>query len=64
MLEPYDGRLSYGSLWGKGLRAPHNKVTIAKKRHSGMLLAGIHKSFLDTGLKHAGMTKGNSDTHL
>jgi len=27
-----------------------------------MLLAGIQKHFLDTGLKPAGMTSGNSDT--
>ena len=29
--------------------APHNKVTIIAIRHSGMLLAGIQKSFLDNG---------------
>ncbi len=31
--------------------APHNRVTITANRHSGMFLAGIEKSFLDTGLR-------------
>jgi hypothetical protein len=31
-------------------------MTIVSKRHSGNLLAGIHKNCLDTGQKHAGMT--------
>jgi ADP-heptose:LPS heptosyltransferase/glycosyltransferase involved in cell wall biosynthesis len=44
--------------------APPNEVTTDQPRHSGMVLAGIHKSFLDTGLKPAGMTKGDSDTHF
>jgi len=34
------------------------KTGKSPKRHSGMLLAGIQKSFLDTGLKPAGMTNG------
>ncbi len=29
--------------------AQQNKVSIVLDRHSGNLLAGIHKSFLDTG---------------
>mgnify|MGYP001256904521 CR=1 FL=1 len=33
-------------------------------RHSGMLLAGIQKNFLDSGLEPAGMMDGNSDIHL
>ena len=39
-------------------KAPQNKVRVTPARHSGILLAGIHKNSLDTGQKHAGMTKG------
>jgi hypothetical protein len=48
--------------WIKYLAAEYGDLNPA--RHSGMLLAEIQKSFLDTGQKPAGMTNRNSDTHL
>ncbi len=39
-----------GSFYSGGLStAQQNKVSITVDRHSGNLLAGIHKSVLDTG---------------
>ena len=44
--------------------APQNEVFITLDRHSGNLLAGNHKGFVDTGKTHAGMTKGNPDIYF